>query len=280
MAPSESSIPGRSTFDMSTAGQHARLKALRGRLAVQLTSPEAERIAKDAREHASAQSAWLWADYGAVLEAIARHDGSLPRTVSGLRNPAVLSMLAPVVIPCLGGDEDEVTAAVLAEAIRLPQRWRPPLRQAVSSDTEVAPLAAARLLDAVGTTADIGTLRTFVRRFRIGGADALLGRNLARALAPRVIVEDLGRSIRASRQPKSSPAHPLRRKVLALLVYLVSRPGFAATRDQVLDALWPDHQPTDAINSLNQTTYFLRRVFEPQYNEDSVTWAISTPTPS
>jgi DNA-binding SARP family transcriptional activator len=36
----------------------------------------------------------------------------------------------------------------------------------------------------------------------------------------------------------------------------------------VLDALWPDFDPSDALNSLNQTVYFLRRVFEPSFQED------------
>ena len=42
----------------------------------------------------------------------------------------------------------------------------------------------------------------------------------------------------------------------------------SSTRDQVLDALWPDLDPVVAVNSLNQTVYFLRRVFEPAYSED------------
>jgi len=39
-------------------------------------------------------------------------------------------------------------------------------------------------------------------------------------------------------------------------------------RDQVLDAIWPDLDPVDALNSLNQTVYFLRRVFEEKYVDD------------
>ena len=35
-----------------------------------------------------------------------------------------------------------------------------------------------------------------------------------------------------------------------------------------MDALWPEFDPADALNSLNQTVYFLRRVFEPTYKED------------
>ncbi len=35
-----------------------------------------------------------------------------------------------------------------------------------------------------------------------------------------------------------------------------------------MDALWPEDDPQDAVNSLNQTLYFLRRVFEPSFKED------------
>jgi len=60
----------------------------------------------------------------------------------------------------------------------------------------------------------------------------------------------------------------VRRKVLSLACFLLTRSGFAAPRDQVLEALWPDLDPAVAVNSLNQTVYFLRRIFEPSYVED------------
>ena len=41
-----------------------------------------------------------------------------------------------------------------------------------------------------------------------------------------------------------------------------------STRDQALEALWPDLDPLDAVNSLNQTVYFLRRVLEENYVDD------------
>ena len=53
-----------------------------------------------------------------------------------------------------------------------------------------------------------------------------------------------------------------------MLCFLLTRPRFSSTRDEVLDALWPDFEPGVALNSLNQTIYFLRRVFEPSYRED------------
>lgn len=58
-----------------------------------------------------------------------------------------------------------------------------------------------------------------------------------------------------------------RRKSAALLMYLVTRPQHTATREQVLDDLWPDAEPDAAANSLNQTLYFLRRDIDPWYDE-------------
>ena len=60
----------------------------------------------------------------------------------------------------------------------------------------------------------------------------------------------------------------MRRKVLGLLCFLLTKPSMSSTRDQVLDAIWPDLDPADALNSLNQTVYFLRRVFEEGYVDD------------
>ena len=42
----------------------------------------------------------------------------------------------------------------------------------------------------------------------------------------------------------------------------------SSTRDQVLEGLWPELDPADALNSLNQTVYFLRRVIEQEYVDD------------
>ena len=51
------------------------------------------------------------------------------------------------------------------------------------------------------------------------------------------------------------------------MCFVTSRPGMACTRDEALDAIWPDLSPDTAVNSLHQTIYFLRRVFEPNYRE-------------
>ena len=80
------------------------------------------------------------------------------------------------------------------------------------------------------------------------------------------MVQDLGR-ITISIGERNIQGTELRRKVLALLCFLVTRPSASATKDEVLEALWPDLDPAVAVNSLNQTVYFLRRVFEPGYKD-------------
>ncbi len=64
------------------------------------------------------------------------------------------------------------------------------------------------------------------------------------------------------------PIGSIRRRAAGLLYYLVSRPTRTATRDQIMEDLWPDLVPSSAANSLNQTLYFLRREIDPYYDED------------
>jgi DNA-binding SARP family transcriptional activator len=87
-------------------------------------------------------------------------------------------------------------------------------------------------------------------------------------LAHHVHIEDLGRvNVRVGEH--LIPGTEIRRKVLALLAYLVTRPQFTASREQVVEALWPEMAPEQGANSLNQTAYFLRRVFEPAADDDT-----------
>ena len=43
--------------------------------------------------------------------------------------------------------------------------------------------------------------------------------------------------------------------------------GDGCTRDEALEAMWPDLEPRHGGNSLHQTIYYLRRVFEPDFRE-------------
>jgi DNA-binding SARP family transcriptional activator len=86
-------------------------------------------------------------------------------------------------------------------------------------------------------------------------------------VAPKVFVEDMGR-VRIEMAGQYLEGLDARRKVLELVCFLLTRPEMSATRDEVIDAVWPEADPASALNSLNQTLYFLRRVLEPDYAED------------
>ena len=150
---------------------------------------------------------------------------------------------------------------------RWPQRWLPLLRLAVADPSDPAAAPAATLLDEFGELGDVRLLRrlsrTRLKAFR--GSD--LGRGLARRRSPRLIVHDLGQ---ASFEigPRKVPLSSIRRRAAGLLCFLLTRKGHLATRDQVLESLWPEVDPEAALNSLNQTLYFLRRDIEPGYNDD------------
>jgi DNA-binding SARP family transcriptional activator len=94
-----------------------------------------------------------------------------------------------------------------------------------------------------------------------------MGRDLARRTADRVWVEDQGRVV-VRIGARLVPGSEMRRKPLALACFLLSRPGLSATRDQVIETLWPGSDPDQAVNSLHQTVYFLRRTIEPAYSDD------------
>jgi DNA-binding SARP family transcriptional activator len=175
-------------------------------------------------------------------------------------------MLADHVAARLEDLSDDALVVVAEEVDRRPERWRSTLRDGLLSDREANRRASAALLSRVGEQSDVRLMRSeaSARRDRVVGSYA---RELARRIAPRVVVEDLGRvSIQIG--PKLVEGSEIRRKVLALLCYLLSRPGHSASREEAIDALWPDQDPDAAMNSLNQTVYFLRRVFEPDYRED------------
>ena len=127
--------------------------------------------------------------------------------------------------------------------------------------------AAAEVLERIGEPDDVARLRDAGRSIRERGTSRF-GLELARRLAPRVLVEDLGR-VRIAVGERLVDGVDVRRKVLALLCLLLSKGHLASTREEVADALWPDQDPVSALNSLNQTVYFLRRVFEPQYRDET-----------
>jgi len=224
--------------------------------------------AETARELATSQGAFLWAQAAALL-AEGAAGRSLDRLVGsfGVTDAASLSVSADVVALRLGDLGDSALALVASEASKRPERWRPALRRALERGDRRTQIRSAQLLDVVGSQEDVAVLRLAAKSLRAYPGTAALGRGLARRLAPRVAVDDLGR-VHLQIAHRVVDGGSIRRKVLALLCFLVTRPGQSATREEVLEALWPDLAPSTALNSLNQTVYFLRRVFEPSFSED------------
>ena len=169
----------------------------------------------------------------------------------------LLSVLAEEVSRGMARMGDEARERVWREAHLRPDRWVSALRLNYLADP-----IAAKLLCEIGTEEDAAAMRTAASSRKWLRP---LAAQITRRLAPQVLLRDLGPVgivIGGHEQRRA-----LRRKVLGLLCFVTSRPGMACTRDEALDAIWPDLSPDTAVNSLHQTIYYLRRVFEPTYRE-------------
>lgn len=251
-------------------GQRAMTAALSGHLAYLRQDPNVDDVLRRALAVAQLQSAEYWLKYCQLL--LAAHQGAEPlsRTIVRLSNEhrALVSVLAEVVADRLAQLDSDASSIVEAQVLLYPIRWRPLLREHLQAYDPALSLAAGRLLDRIGTPEDVPPLRALSRVLRGAHADPQLGRGLAKRLAAPVFVEDLG-SIEIQVGQRSIHGSQVRRKPLALFCFLLSRPEWRVTRDQVIDALWPDTELEDAVNSLNQTLYFLRRLIDPAYKEDT-----------
>jgi DNA-binding SARP family transcriptional activator len=148
-----------------------------------------------------------------------------------------------------------------------PDRWLPILRRQLETGDTPSGRKAAQALDDVGSFEDVPRLRAFSKTYgRKGRTDDGLGLRLAKRVAPSLEIRDLGRVV-FTVGPREVNLSRSRRKAAALLMFLVTRPQLTATREQVLDQLWPDADPDSASNSLNQSLYFLRRDIDPWYED-------------
>jgi LuxR family maltose regulon positive regulatory protein len=220
-------------------------------------------------ELAAGQGAAIWERYGAALQALADQDLDPSSVVISVAqtSPVSLSMLAEAVLRRAPDLSASAFQEVNREAGRRPWRWRESARRAVASGSAPHAARAAQILGQIGEAEDIPRLRDASKRLKNHLAPRI-ALTLSRRLAERVQVDDLGR-VRIQLGSRLVEGADVRRKVLALLCLLLSKPGFALTREEVLDSLWPDHDPSSALNSLNQTVYFLRRVFEPSFADET-----------
>jgi DNA-binding SARP family transcriptional activator len=238
-------------------------------VAVAAGTEDAPALAAGARRAARQQGATRWSRVADLLAAFLQTDSEFGTRIKaiGAASPWNVTFIADLV--CRRLDQlDDKALTTIQKAVRLhPGRWRFVLRERMVAAHTGEGLAAARLLEAIGDRTDIARLRAYARRQRRLPGASTLGRPLARRLADRAFVEDQGR-VSVVIGDRHVAGSTIRRKVLALLCFLLTKPMMSSTRDQVLDALWPELDPLDALNSLNQTVYFLRRVLEEVYVDD------------
>lgn len=253
----------------SSVAFEARRLLTKGLIFALMDDRGAQAVISSGVDLAKRQGAHAWARYGLGLSALAdrRSDPSPMIVQLAGELPALVSALADLVIRRLSDLVPEAWTAVVEEAVRRPERWREPARWLLHSQREDDRRSAVKVLERIGEATDIQRLHDLGRNRRDRGASRA-GLQLARRLADRFVVEDLGR-VKVRAAERMIDGGDIRRKVLALLCLLLSKPRFTSTRDEVIDSLWPENDPTSGLNSLNQTVYFLRRVFEPDYRDET-----------
>ena len=162
----------------------------------------------------------------------------------------------------------DVPSEIRESIAKWPRRWLPILRRQLNDGGTPNAAVAARLIDEFGEASDLIRLKAFAKTYRkVTRPIPALGARLTRRVAASLDVLDLGRtSIRVGERVVEIGA--IRRKSAALLMFLVTRPGFTANREQTLEELWPETDPVSAANNLNQALYFLRREIDPWYEDD------------
>ena len=223
-----------------------------------------------AADRAGKQQAWFWFHAIRATSALCAATDRLNAHFDALSpgNSAFLSIQAELVVRRLGDLGPPALEVVRSEATLRPERWRWAIRQMLEHES-LRPLdvrRAASLLEIVGNGDDVPRLRKLARVKGLKLPEA--GLALAKKLAPAAYVDDLGR-VEIHIGARVVRSTDIRRKVLSLLTYLLTRPQFSAPREQVMDALWPEMEPEQGANSLNQTAYFLRQVFEPKGGDDA-----------
>ncbi len=253
----------------SVIGAHASFDMTVAHLAVIGDDLQAPVLLRKATQAAKSQGATATRRLGELLLATLGSPETLSDTICLIERAAPwhLTFLAEDLVPHMPRLYEGSVAALHRAGDRHPERWKAALRLVLDKEAADVNIPAARMLEAIGDRSDIPRLRRLARSSRRRPDAMTLGRSIARRLADVVHVEDQGR-VTVEIGTRSVLGSAIRRKVLAMLCFLITRPQMSATRDQVLDALWPDLDPEVAVNSLNQTIYFLRRVLEEAYSDD------------
>jgi DNA-binding SARP family transcriptional activator len=253
----------------AVVGMSSAFEMAQAHLAVLVDATSGQAQVKRSMNAAAYQGSTATRRIGELLLATTLGPQEVDRAIQvlGHSTPWHLSFLAEELVPQLPDVSDD-SISIVTETARLhPERWRTALRQLLDQASREINVQGARILEAIGDREDVPRLRRYARTSKRRPEAHNLGRALSRRLADHVRTEDQGR-VAIEIGPRVVLGSTIRRKVLALLCFLITRPDMSATRDQVLDSLWPDLDPEVAVNSLNQTVYFLRRVFEENYSDD------------
>ncbi|MEO7119173.1 MAG: BTAD domain-containing putative transcriptional regulator, partial [Candidatus Limnocylindrales bacterium] len=223
---------------------------------------------REALSRSRAQHAWRFESRLAIIDAALAGDRT--SLLAALDRAADLGNLAlaetsDVIARHLHLLED-VPPSVEDSVRSYPQRWLASLRTALTHGNAASSRAAARLLARHGLATDVPRLVAFEQKHSRTRRVEGLSRTLARRVSPRLRIRDLGR-VRYEIGDRIVPLTRTRRKAASLLVLLLTRQQHTATKDQVLEELWPDLNPTAASNSLNQTLFYLRRDIDEFYDE-------------
>jgi ATP/maltotriose-dependent transcriptional regulator MalT/DNA-binding SARP family transcriptional activator len=225
---------------------------------------------RTALDTSESQGAWRWMTRARILDAVAHRDKEAlelwteeASSESALALPEMADAVSSVVD--LLGPRSRVLEGAIVQS---PSRWLPALGRQVRTGTEPVASVAAALVARFGSIDDASLLRDF--DLTDGGRTRRRGlaTELMRRVSPTVRVHDLGPTTYQIGN-RIIPVTETRRKSASLLFCLVARPNFAATRDQVMESLWPEQTPKSALNSLHQTLFFLRRDIEPWFQEGS-----------
>ena len=254
------------SIELDALVRHATMEAM-----VALAGGRAEEALAAAErgiEVSVVQGASHWDQWVRLIASVASRDreGYRQGLLAVLSN-AQLSTLALADVIVVGLHLLDSPPPALEESISMwPERWLPALRSAVRGCGTRPAHLAARLLAKFGTLEDVVILTAYEREHVSQPVQRVLGRQLARHANPTLVLHDLGH-IRFDVGHRTVSVSQSRRRAASLFAFLASRPNHSATKEQVLEAMWPNQSPAGAANSLHQTMFYLRRDIDPYFNE-------------
>jgi DNA-binding SARP family transcriptional activator len=240
---------------------------------------QAAQLARGGLSIADSQGAEHWVRWLRLVLAVAEddRDGFRRALLTLLANAKLSTLLLADAIALGLGLLDEPPEEVTELILAWPNRWLPVLRRVLLGSDRRSGMVAADLLSQFGAIGDVPLLSAFERRHIRQAGQRMYSKRLARHANPTMVVHDLGR-LRLQVGQRTVALSQSRRKAAALLAFLASRPDHSATRDQVLDAMWPNQSPEGAANSLHQTLFFLRRDIDPWFEDGrSVDYVVVEP---